>query len=516
MSQKRRNPPNAVTLDGDSLTIITVVKAARNFARVEIAPGAIERVKRGRASIERILKSGKVVYGINTGFGKLAETKVSPTQLDQLQLNLIRSHSVGTGEPLSEEEARAVLIVRLNSLLHGNSGVRVEVVKKIQEILNRRLHPFIPRYGSLGASGDLAPSAHIALCLVGEGMMIESNSQVVPTMDVFSKLKIKPIKLKAKEGLSIINGTQVMTGLGALIVDDVYSLIRNLDIAAAMSLEALGGSVGPFDSRVHKLRPLHGQAHVASRILRLLRESTLTEKSGRIQDPYSLRCIPQVHGAFYDALEYVRGVIEIELNSVTDNPIIFPDTDDVISAGNFHGQPIALALDFLCTAIAESSAYSERRIDKLLSGYNGKLPLFLSTDPGLNSGFMVAQYTAASLVAESKILSRAAGLENASVSAGQEDHSSMGVTSALKARSVVDFTLKVIAIEILCAAQALDYLTLGNTKKMGQGTRIAHQEVRKISEILKQDRPLYGDVDKVTKALADDRLSKAIERTVQL
>lgn len=509
-------PHNSVTLDGTSLTIENVVDVARNYARVEIALAAIEAVKRGRKSIERILKSGETVYGINTGFGKLADTKISGGQLDQLQHNLIRSHSVGTGAPLNEDETRAVMVVRLSSLLRGNSGVRLEVTRQLQEFLNRKLYPVIPRYGSLGASGDLAPSAHLALCLIGEGQAFDSNKKLVRTSTVLQKLRIDPIKLRAKEGLAIINGTQVMTGLGALLINDVRSLIRNLDIAAAMSLESLGGSLSPFQSRIQKLRPMRGQAHVASRILRLLRDSRLTESENHVQDPYSLRCIPQVHGAFYDALQYAKNVIEIELNSVTDNPIIFPESDEVVTAGNFHGQPISLALDLLCMAVAEASVFSERRIDKLLSGFNPKLPLFLSSDPGLNSGFMVTQYTAAALVAENKILSRPASTENASVSAGQEDHASMGVTAALKARTVVDHTTTVIAIEILCAAQSLELLTGGNKKKMGQGTRIALKEVRSISRTLKEDRPLEPDINKLSEALKQDRLTRAIERTVQL
>jgi histidine ammonia-lyase len=509
-------PNDSVILDGTSLTIDDVVEVARNYARVEIAPTAVESVKSGRKSIERILKSGKTVYGINTGFGKLADTKISIGQLDQLQHNLIRSHSVGTGAPLDEDETRAVMVVRLASLLHGNSGVRLDVIRQLQEFLNRRVYPVIPRYGSLGASGDLAPSAHLALCLVGEGRVFDSNNRQVKTTKVLDRIHLAPLRLKAKEGLAIINGTQVMTGLGALLINDARSLIRNLDFAAAMSVESLGGSLSSFQSRIQKLRPMHGQAHVAARILRMLRDSELTESASHMQDPYSLRCIPQVHGAFYDALQYAKNVIEIELNSVTDNPIIFPESDEVVSAGNFHGQPVSLALDLLCMAVAEASLFSERRIDKLLSGYNPKLPLFLSGDPGLNSGFMVTQYTAAALVAENRILSRPASAENASVSAGQEDHASMGVTAALKAREVVEHATTVIAIEILCAAQALESLTRGNGRKMGQGTKIAFKEVRGISRTLKEDRSLEPDVSKLSDALKQDKLTRAIERTIQL
>ena len=504
--------PSSIVLDGESLSIKDVVGIARNYTRVEISSAALESVANGRKSIERILESGKTIYGINTGFGKLADTKVSKKELDHLQLNLIRSHAVGTGSALSEEEVRAVMTVRLNSLLRGNSGVRPEIVLALKEFLNSRIYPVIPRYGSLGASGDLAPSAHLALCLVGEGFVFNERGRKVETAKYLPSAGIKPLKLKAKEGLAIINGTQVMTGLASLLIHDAESAFSNLDIAASMSIEALGGSVVPFDSRVQKLRPLHGQAHVASRIQTLVRDSALTESGNRVQDPYSLRCIPQVHGAFYDSLQYAKSVIEVELNSVTDNPIIFPDTNEVISSGNFHGQPVALVIDLLCIVLAEASVFSERRIDKLLSGYNTRLPMFLSKRAGLNSGLMVTQYTAAALVAENKILSKPASLESASVSAGQEDHASMGVTAALKTRVVLEHTLKVIAIEMLCAAQALDFLGKG---KMGQGTAAAYKEIRKISKQVAEDRSLSEELDKVAEALKNRRIERSIDLDVQ-
>lgn len=505
--------PTSIILDGESLTGEDVVGVARNYLRVEISPKALDSVVSGRNSIERILKSGKTVYGINTGFGKLADTRVSPKELDRLQLNLIRSHSVGTGSALAEDEVRAVMTVRLNSLLRGNSGVRLEVVLQLKEFLNRRVYPVIPRYGSLGASGDLAPSAHLALCLVGEGSLFAKDGRKVETKKHLRLAGITPLKLKPKEGLAIINGTQVMTGLACLLIHDAESVLSDLDVAGAMSLEALGGSAAPFDSRVQKLRPLHGQTHVASRVLKLIRDSALTGSGSRLQDPYSLRCIPQVHGAFYDSLQYAKSTIEVELNSVTDNPIIFPETDEVLSSGNFHGQPVALAVDLLCVALAEASVFSERRIDKLLSGYSKRLPMFLSKKAGLNSGMMVTQYTAAALVAENRILAKPASLESASVSAGQEDHASMGVTAALKTRTVLEHTLKVIAVEMLCAAQALD---LVGKAKMGQGTAAAYREIRKISKPVVEDRSLSEDLDKVFGALKSGRIGRAIDRTVQL
>jgi histidine ammonia-lyase len=506
-------PTKTVLLDGSSLTVNQVVQVSRDYLRVEIVQSAIDNVRKGRSAVDRILKSGKTVYGINTGFGKLSDSKMK--DIDQLQSNLIRSHSTGTGTPLGEDEVRAVMVVRLNSLLHGNSGVRVQVIRILQEFLNKQVYPSIPRYGSLGASGDLAPSAHLGLCMMGEGYAFDRNGKKKETMKILNSLKIEPIKFKTKEGLAIVNGTQVMTGLGCLVISDAFSLLRNLDIAAAMTLEALGGSLSPFDTRVQKLRPMHGQGHVAARILRLVRDSGLTGSTDRIQDAYSIRCIPQVHGAFYDVFQYVRSVLEIEINSVTDNPLVFWEKDEVVNAGNFHGQPVSLALDHACTAIVEASVYSERRIDKLLSGYNPKLPLFLSEHAGLNSGLMVTQYTAAALVAENRVIGRPASLESASVSAGQEDHASMGVTAALKARNALEFTAKVIAIEVLCAAQALDFL-IHTDSKLGQGTRIAYQEVRNMVKTVDKDRPLNEDIERLTHALKDDKLTKEIEKTVQL
>jgi histidine ammonia-lyase len=504
---------SSVIVDGASLSIDNIVAVAKNLSRVAIPYEALEHLAQTRKSIERILSSGRTVYGVNTGFGKLADKKVSREKLDSLQMNLIRSHSFGTGAPLHIDEVRAIMLVRLNTLLRGNSGVRTEVATKLAEFLNNRIHPMIPRFGSLGASGDLAPSAHLALSLVGEGYVIDEKGTPVRSEIALRRAKITPLRLRAKEGLAIINGTQVMAALGCLLIHDASSLLENLDIASAMTVEALGCSLSAFDSRVHGLRPLHGQSHVASRILKLVRDSNLVGKAGRVQDAYSLRCIPQVHGAFYDSIQYAKSILEVEINSVTDNPILFPETDELVNAGNFHGQPLSLALDLICLALAEASVISERRIDKLLSGYNKKLPLFLARETGFNSGFMVAQYTAASLVAENRVLAHPASLDSANVSAGQEDHSSMGVTAALKAKQVLDHTTKVISLEMMCAAQALDFLMPG---KMGQGTAIAHAELRRLSNRLAEDRPLFEDLERISDALQKERISKAIERTVQL
>jgi histidine ammonia-lyase len=488
-----------VELDGSSLTVDRVVQVARHFAKVIVTQDAIERVTLGRKSIERIVRSHKTVYGVNTGFGKLAEIKVAEDELAQLQLNLVRSHSVGTGEPLSEEESRAVMVVRLNSLLKGNSGVSVPLVRQLERFLNERVYPLIPRHGSLGASGDLAPSAHLALCMIGEGFVIE-NGERVPSSNFLPAKGIEPIELGPKEGLALINGTQVMTGLASLLIHDAENLLLSLDVVTACTLESLGASLIPFDARVHELRPHEGQIEVASRVRKLVEGSKLMGTSNRVQDAYSLRCVPQVHGPFWEALRHVRKTVETELNSVTDNPILFPESDEVVSSGNFHGHPLAVSLDYLCLVLAEVSVISERRIDKLLSAYHAKLPLFLTESPGLSSGLMVTQYTAASLVSHSRILASPVSFDNAIVSAGQEDHASLGATAALKAREVLENSWKVLAIELLCAVQAIDMLG-GEEEYLGSGTRRTYEETRKITKKVESDRSLFEDVEKLEEAL---------------
>ena len=494
-----------VTLDGLSLTIDQICEISRKRSKVSLSQDALDRVDGGRKIVERIVKSGKTVYGINTGFGKLAEKKVDRKDLDALQLNLIRSHAAGVGEPLTQDEVRAIIAVRLNTLLRGNSGVRREVVQQLADFLNLNIVPEIPRFGSLGASGDLAPSAHLALALVGEGYAIQEGKRI-PARDLINTSGLEPLSLKAKEGLAIINGTQAMSGLGALLIHDADSFLQILDIAAAMSLEALGGNLEPFDPRVHQLRAIPGQIEVAKKIREFVSGSRLIGSGPRIQDPYSLRCIPQVHGAFREALRFAKSLLEIEINSVTDNPLIFSD-ETVISAGNFHGQPIAVSTDFLGIIIAEAGAYSERRTDKLLSGFNNKLPLFLAKNSGLHSGLMILQYTAAALVNRNVVLATPAGLYSADVSAGQEDHASMGVTSVLKAREILTNSTRIVAIELLCACQALDLL---GEDKLGKRTSGVLKEVRKITKFVDADRSLSEDIERLSSHLQDEDFIKSI------
>jgi histidine ammonia-lyase len=506
MSSKIRSRHSKITLDGVSLTIQQLLEISRASSQVSVSDEALGKVEAGRKIVERIIKSGKTAYGVNTGFGKLAERKIEYKDLEQLQLNLVRSHASGTGDPLILEEVRAIMAVRLNTLLRGYSGVRTEVISQLVNFLNSNVIPVIPRYGSLGASGDLAPSAHLALSMIGEGEVF-LNGDRVATKKLFQNLGLKPIILKEKEGLAIINGTQVMSGLGSLLVHDAANFLDALDVAAAVSLEALGGNLESFDPRVHELRPVQGQIEVADHMNQILSGSKLVGTGKRTQDPYSLRCIPQVHGAFREALRFCRSLVETEINSVTDNPLIFPD-EEVISAGNFHGQPIALALDLLGIVIAEAGVYSERRIDKLLSGFRIDLPLFLSKNSGLHSGLMILQYTASALASQNMVLASPAGLHNASVSAGQEDHASMGVTSALKAREILANSIKILAIELLCGCQALDLIS---KEKKGKGTKIAYEEVRKISKLVEADRSLSRDIERLSVFLSKGGLKRALD-----
>jgi len=488
-------------MDGSSLTIEKVVSIARDFTEVEIGSIGKENVGKGRESIEKLLNSRGVYYGINTGFGKLADTVIPNADLEKLQTNLIRSHSVGVGSPFAEDEVRAIMVVRLNSLLKGYSGVSSEVIDQLQVFLNKKIYPFIPRFGSLGASGDLVPSAHLALCMMGESYVFENGKQI-PTSLVLLRIGIEPLKLKAKEGLAIINGTQVMTALGCLLIHDTEIALNNMDGISAMTLEALRAHLQPFQPRIQMIRPQEGQREVASRIVKFLQGSTIAGSTKRVQDPYSLRCIPQVHGAFYDALRFVKSIISAELDSVTDNPVVFSETDEIISTGNFHGQPVSLALDILCISLSEASAISERRIDKLLSGLNPDLPLFLAASPGLHSGLMVTQYSAATLVAQNRILARPASLDSANVSAGQEDHASMGVNAALKALEVLENTLYVLAVEATCAAQAIDIILHKDPAlKQGAYTSLVHKKIRESCPKIETDQALFEEIRLVAKSL---------------
>jgi histidine ammonia-lyase len=488
---------SSVTLDGSQLTVEQVVRVARERAPVGIAPRAEEAVARSRQAVEQLVASGTVVYGITTGFGDLATTVVPAEDAVRLQENILLSHAVGTGPPLPEDVVRAMMLVRLNTLLRGYSGVRLELVRLLAEMLNRGVYPCVPEKGSLGASGDLAPSAHAGLVLLGRGEAFVDGG-LVTGAEALERAGLAPIRLEPKEGLALCNGTQLMAGAGALLLADAMVLLDTADVVAGMSVEALGASVRPFEARVHKLRPYPGAVRSAENLSRLTCGSGIVASHancGKVQDAYSLRCVPQVHGASRDVWTHVAGLVAVELNSVTDNPLIFVGEDgpgaESISAGNFHGQSLAMAFDYLAIALAELASISERRTFRLLAHHHSGLPPFLAEHSGLNSGYMLAQYTSAALVSENKGLCHPASVDTIPTSAGQEDHVSMGALAVMKARRVAENVATVLGIEALCAAQALDFWA---PIAPGEGVAKAHGLVRSHVPHLFADRELEREI----------------------
>ncbi|MDR2183191.1 MAG: histidine ammonia-lyase [Clostridiales bacterium] len=485
-----------IFVDGKSLTLTDVVNVARYGAKIALRPEALADVAASRAYIEQLLDQGRKVYGISTGFGEFAKVAIQPHEMKQLQRNLIVSHACGVGQLFSDEVVRAIMLLRINALSIGYSGIRAEVLQTLVDMLNAGVHPVIPEKGSLGASGDLAPLAHMALPLIGLGEA-RYNGEYLPGAEAMAKACIATVELAAKEGLALINGTQVMCGVGALVVHDAKNLMMLADISAALSMEALNGIVDAYNPALHALRPHQGQMDTAADMLKLLEGSQRTTRQGqkRIQDAYSLRCVPQIHGASKDALCYVEQKLLVEINSVTDNPIILPDEDAAISSGNFHGQPMALAFDFLGIALSEIANVSERRIERLVNPVLSGLPAFLTQNGGLNSGYMIAQYSAASLVSENKVLAHPASVDSIASSAGQEDHVSMGTIAARKAAEILFNAKRVVGIELAAACQAID---LGdNDKTLGKGTGAAYDIIRKVVPKLEDDRELYVDFEKM-------------------
>ncbi len=490
------------TLDGNTLTLEQLAAVACARDRVELAESARARMLASREVVERILAEGRIVYGVNTGFGKLAEVHISPAHIKELQINLLRSHSCGVGEPLSEAETRAMICLRANVLAKGYSGVRPIVVETLIEMLNRGLHPVIPSRGSVGASGDLAPLAHLAAVLIGEGEAIYENERLSGS-EALQRAGIAPLELQAKEGVALINGTQAMCAVGGLALLDAERLAVSADVAGAMSLEALRGTPAAFRLPIHHARPHRGQHAVAEHLRALLAESEIREShrehDPRVQDAYTLRCMPQVHGAARDTLAELRRVLEIEINSATDNPLVFPETGEVLSGGNFHGEPVALALDYAAMGVAELGAISERRIERLVNpDLSGGLPPFLVEEAGTNSGMMLAQVTAAALCAENKILVHPASTDSLPTSGNREDHVSMGMTAALKLRQIVRNSEQIIAIELMCAAQGLEYL---KPLRPGRGVERAYQRLRHLVAPLTRDRALASDIAIITAAV---------------
>ena len=496
---------NTLTLDG----FISVV---RGSDKVELSDSARARVERARAVIERIVDGEQAVYGVNTGFGKFENVQVDRDQLAQLQHNLIVSHAIGLGEPVPTEVVRGMLLLRAQSLALGHSGVRVEVVELLLALLNHRIHPIVPAQGSVGASGDLAPLAHLTLALIGLGE-VEYGGQVRPSAEVLAEVGLTPVALQAKEGLALINGTQFMGSLLALAVADARTLLDTANLAAAMTVEAKYGSHRPFQPDVVGLRPHPGAVAVAGELREYLRESQIAPShlvgDGRVQDAYSLRAVPQVHGASWDTLAYAERVLATEFASVTDNPLIFPDTGEVVSGGNFHGQPLAVTIDALKVAVAELGSISERRTEQLLNPSLSGLPAFLTPQGGLNSGFMIAQYTSAALVSENKVLCHPASVDSIPTSANQEDHVSMGAHGARQLRDIVNNVAGVLAIELACAAQGLDFQWERQELTPGVGVDRAWKHIRTLMPTLEGDRYFRPEVLRLRDAVLSGELVAA-------
>jgi histidine ammonia-lyase len=481
-------------LRGNTLELEDVERVARQQQPVRLAEDARPRVDAARAFVDRVVSEGRVVYGLTTGFGALSEIGIAPDRIRELQLNLIRSHAAGVGDPLPEEEVRAITLLRANVLALGHSGVRASVIEMLTELLNRGIHPVIPSRGSVGASGDLAPLSHLALVLLGEGEAVVNGERMTGGA-ALQRAGLQPLVLEAKEGLALNNGTQVMTGIGILALLDAERAVEIAEVAGAMSLEGLRGTPVAFDERIQRARPQPGQIASAERLRALLQDSEIREShlhdDPRVQDAYSLRCMPQVHGAARQALAYVRQILEVEANSATDNPLIFAADEEVLSGGNFHGQPVAQVLDLLSIAIADLGSICERRIARLTDASLSGLPAFLTKDPGVNSGLMMAQIVAAALVADMRQRAHPASVDSVPTDANKEDHVSMGVHAAIKAREVVRIMQSLLAIELMTAAQALEFL-----KPLKPGRRVgrAYDLVRERVAVLEQDRVLSGDI----------------------
>ena len=500
----------ALHINGNDLTLEAVREVAGEGRSVLLAPDAREAVDKARAVVEQIVAGNQVSYAITTGVGKLSEVRIAGDQIRELQVNLVRSHAVGVGKPLSTVEVRAMMLLRANSLSKGYSGIRAMVIDALCEMLNRRVMPFVPSQGSVGASGDLAPLAHLALVMIGEGECLDDSGHRMPAAEALRKAEIKPLTLEAKEAVSLINGTQAMLAVGTLALLAAEILVDSGDVIGSMTLDALRGTDVAFDERIHRARPHAGQIQSAANLRRMLEGSQIRESHrdcGRVQDAYSLRCIPQVHGAVRDTLVNCRAVFETEANSAVDNPLVFSNAD-VLSGGNFHGEPIAFALDFLAIALSALAGISERRIERLVNpALNEGLPPFLAPGAGLNSGFMMPQVTAAALVSENKVLAHPASVDSITTSGNKEDYVSMGMTAALKLQRIVQNTRNVLAIEAIAAAQALDFVAPLRTGKRGQK---AYEAVRSVCAAMEHDRVMYPDFERVARLIESGHLAQVL------
>lgn len=502
-----------ILITGHSLTLEELAAVCRENAPVALSYEARQNILKSRQVVDMLVDEAAVVYGITTGFGKFSDVTITQDECKLLQRNLIVTHAVGAGEPFPRDVARGIMLLRVNNLAKGFSGTRLSLVETLVEMLNKGVTPVIPQKGSLGASGDLAPLSHMVLPMLGLGKA-EYQGEILPGAEAMARAGIETVELVAKEGLALINGTQAMTSVGALAVYDAISLMKTADIAAALSFEANRGVEDALDPRVHAVRPHDGQVKTAAILRRLLMESGNVTCQGevRVQDGYSLRCVPQVHGASHDAINYVKSKVETEMNAVTDNPIIFQETMEGISGGNFHGQPMALAFDFLGIALSELANISERRLERLVNPNIGGFPAFLVKKGGLNSGFMIVQYSAAALVSENKVLAHPASVDSIPSSAGQEDHVSMGTIAARKAAEILGNVRRVLAMELMCACQAVDLL--GGQDRLGQGTKPAYDAIRRVCATLEDDRPLYDDINNCEKVIVDGSLLRAVQEAV--
>ena len=501
-----------IQIDGDHLTLDQLYAAVFERAEARLSEGARGRMQASRRVVEEVVESGRAVYGVNTGFGKLATVRISREEIRHLQLNLVRSHAVGMGTPLLKAETRAVILLRANALAKGLSGVRPIVVETLCAMLNKGVHPVIPSQGSVGASGDLAPLAHLALVMIGEGEA-EYEGRRIPGGEAMRAAEISPLELEAKEGLALLNGTQAMLALLGLGILDAAIAIDTADVATALSLDALRGSPAAFDLRIAQARPFAGQETTARHLERLNRGSEIreshrsAEKDPRVQDPYSLRCAPQVHGAARDAIEHVRSVAAVELNSATDNPLVFAESGEVVSGGNFHGQPLAMAADQLAVAIATLGGISERRIEQMTNPQTSQLPAFLIREAGLNSGFMILQVAAAALASEIKAQAAPHSIDSIPTSANQEDYVSMGMGAARRLAPMLTNLRHILAIELLAACQGIDLLAPLRT---GTEARKAYEIVRSLSKKVETDRSMAQDIEAVSQAIESARFSELI------
>jgi len=514
-----------VTLDGESLPIAEVVMVADCWqnpetVQVKLAPRAVKRIRACREAVERLVARREVIYGITTGFGAFKDRVIPANEAAQLQRNILMSHAVGVGKPLPEATVRAMMLIRANTLAKGYSGIRLETMQALLALLNRGVHPVVPAQGSVGASGDLAPLAHMALVLIGLGEAIYKGKRM-NAAEALRQSGLPPVVLEAKEGIALTNGTSLMTAIGCLATDRSGMVIQSADVVAALSLEALNGTPRAFDARLHAVRPHAGQVACAAHMRALLQGSEFVrgDESSNVQDAYTLRCIPQVHGAIRDVIAHVQNVLKIELNSATDNPLIFrqAEGDIAISGGNFHGEPVALSMDYLGLALTDLGNMSERRIARLLdpATNGGILPPFLTDQGGLNSGFMLLQYTAAALASENKVLAHPASADSIPTSANAEDHVSMGATAARKAAQIVEHVETIVALELLCAAQGVDFRRQEQPSlRLGRGTRAAYEAIRERVPFIAADEVMYPHIETTKRLVHEGHIAKAAEQAI--